>query len=327
MPSRLGMSGQAKIAAVVNPRSAGGRTARRWPEIARALEARLGPFTTRFTEANGATAPARALLREGFDFLIAAGGDGTVNEVANAFLENDRAIFPAARLGILPLGTGGDFRRALGIEPGLNAALETLAAGVPRRIDAGKASFCGHDGAALTRYFVNVASFGIGGEVARRSQNAARRLGGTAAFLWATFRTLAGYRGRAVRIEIDGSPLPREFLVTHVAIGNGAFQGGGMRPCPRALLDDGMLEVTVIDYLGWFEIARDIRLLYSEDVYRHPKAHPYRARRVAAKSDDPVQVEVDGEPLGRLPLEAEILPARLSLMVPRHSPRLASKPG
>jgi YegS/Rv2252/BmrU family lipid kinase len=321
------MSQRDRIAAVVNPRSAGGKTARRWPEIARALEKRLGPITTRFTESNrGGTTPARELLQEGYDFIIAAGGDGTINEVANAYLENDQPVRPEARLGILPLGTGGDFRRTLGIGSGIEAAIETLADGIPLPIDVGKAKFLGNDGQTRTRYFVNVASFGMGGEVATRSQNAARSLGGTVSFLWATFQTCFRYWGRRVRLELDGSKLPGEFFITNVAVGNGEFHGGGMHPCPNAILDDGMFEVTVIDYLGMFELARDIRILYSADVYRHPKVHHYRARRVVAEADEATYLEVDGEPLGRLPFEAVGLPVRLAVMVPRSSPLLSEKP-
>jgi YegS/Rv2252/BmrU family lipid kinase len=320
------MPGKSKIAVIVNLRSAGGKTARRWPEISRILEARLGPFATRVTEASGGTEPTRDLLRQGYDYIVAAGGDGTISQVANGFLDHDQPVRPEARLGILPLGTGGDFRRTLGIGPKIGDIVETLASGVSLRMDLGKATFCGHDGASQTHYFINVASFGLGGEVAARSQNAARALGGGAAFFWATFRTFVGYRGKRVRLELDGEKLPAEFLITHVAVGNGEFHGGGMHPCPRAVLDDGLLEVTVIDHLRMSELVRDIRVLYSEDVYRHPKVHHYRARRVAALAEESVQLELDGEPLGRLPFEATVLPARLNLVVPRTSHLLANKP-
>lgn len=100
-----------------------------------------------------------------------------------------------------------------------------------------------------------------------------------------------------------------------------------MHPCPKAVLNDGLLEVTVIEYLSLFEIARDIHILYSEDVYahHHPKVHQFRAKRIEAEASEPTHLEVDGEPLGRLPLEAAILPARLRVMVPASS-RLLAKP-
>ncbi len=321
------MAARRKIAAVVNPHSAGGKTARRWTQIARALEQRIGPFETRFTNDKGdGTNLARALLREGYDLIIAAGGDGTVNEVANGFLEKDAPIRLEASLGVLSLGTGGDFRRTLGIAAGIEAAIETLASGAPMLIDVGKASFRAHDGAPCTRYFTNIASFGIGGEVAARFQSGARRLGGRAAFLWTTFRTTLGYRGKKVRLALDGSPLAREYLVTHVALGNGEYHGAGMHPCPKAILNDGLLDITVIEYLNLLEIARDIHILYSEDVYarQHPKVHPFRAKTIKAEAGEPTLLEVDGEPLGRLPLEVSVLPACLRVMVPANSPLLVN---
>jgi YegS/Rv2252/BmrU family lipid kinase len=319
-----------KIAAVVNPHSAGGRTARQWPEIARSLEQRVGAVNARFTSGKGdGTSLARALLREGYDFIVAAGGDGTVNEVANGFLEDDRPIHAEACLGILPLGTGADFRKTLGIEKGVEAAIETLVSGVPFLMDVGKVLFIGHDGAPSSRCFVNVASFGMGGEAATRSENAARRLGGRAAFLWATFGTMISYRGKRVRLILDSSPLPSEFLVSNIALGNGEFHGGGLHPCPKAVLNDGLLEVTVIEYLNLFELARDIHILYSKDVaaYHHPKVHLLRAKHIQAEASEPTHLEVDGEPVGRLPLEASVLPACLQVMVPAASPLLAKPAG
>ncbi|HET7841274.1 MAG TPA: diacylglycerol kinase family protein, partial [Terriglobia bacterium] len=98
------MNSNRKIAAVVNPHSAGGKTARQWPAIQRALENRVGPIDARLTSQKGdGTNLARALLREGCDLVIAAGGDGTVNEVANGFFESDRPLRPETCLGILPL--------------------------------------------------------------------------------------------------------------------------------------------------------------------------------------------------------------------------------
>lgn len=319
------MAANRKIAAVVNPHSSGGKTARQWPAIQRALENRLGPFEARFTHQKGdGTNLARALLREGYDFIIAAGGDGTISEVANGFLENDEQTRLEARIGVISLGTGGDFRKTLGIGKGIDAAIDTLATGAPLLMDVGNISFQGYDGAPCSRYFVNIASCGIGGEVAARLENVTRRFGGRAAFLWATLRTTLGYRGKKVRLTLDGSPLPREYLVTHVALGNGEFQGGGMHPCPKAVLNDGLLDVTVIEYLNLFEIARDIHILYSEDVfaYHHPKVHSYRAKSIKAEASEPTSLEVDGEPLGQLPLEATVLPARLRMMVPANSPLL-----
>lgn len=317
------MTQKKKTAAVVNPRAGGGNTARRWPQILLVLEQRLGSVTTRFTERSGdGITLARDLLKQGFDLILAVGGDGTINEVANGFLEEDEPIRPEACLAILPLGTGGDFPRTLGISSKFEEAVETVATGIPLRIDVGKASYVANDGSRERRYFVNVVSFGMGGDVAARAKNFLRPLGGTVAFLWATLVTLLAYRGRHVRLELDGAQDRLPFFITNIAVGNGCFHGGGMHPCPMAVLNDGVLEVTVIDYLRFFEIVKDLPVLYSDNIYRHPKTHHFRARRIVAEADELARLEIDGEPLGRLPLEVTVLPERLPVMISRSSPLL-----
>jgi len=123
-----------------------------------------------------------------------------------------------------------------------------------------------------------------------------------------------------VRLTLDGAPQPEEFFVTNIAVGNGRFHGGGMHPCPRAVMNDGLLEVTTIDHLGMFELLRDLPVLYSDDIYKHPKVRHFRARRIRAESDEVTRIEVDGEALGTLPLEIEVLPKQLSILVAPESP-------
>jgi YegS/Rv2252/BmrU family lipid kinase len=306
-----------KIAAVANPHSAGGRTGRRWPELSRMLEKKLGAVSVRFTRHQGDGIPiTRDLLHEGFDLIIAVGGDGTLNEVANGFIEADELVRPSARLGILPMGTGGDFQKMLGLPSpdNIEQAIEVLADGQPYYIDVGKARFLTHDGEFQERYFVNLVSFGMGGSVAARSRNFLTPLGGKFAFLWATFMVLLAYRGKSVTLNIEGSGGPRTHQVTDICIGNGRFYGGGMHPCPTAVMDDGVLEVTVIDYMNMFKLLKDIDVLYSGDIYRHSKTHHLRGATIQATAESPTFVQIDGEPLGRLPIEITIVPKRLPVM-------------
>jgi YegS/Rv2252/BmrU family lipid kinase len=309
-----------KIAAVVNPHSAGGKTERRWPQLARAMEQRLGPVTAGFTKHHGdGINLTRNLLHQGFDLIVAVGGDGTINEVMNGFLQNDTLVRPEASLGIMPTGTGGDFRRALGLPSrnGSSQAIDRLACGFVSRLDVGKARFLGHDGSYQERYFINLASFGIGGLVAARSRNFLTPLGGRLAFLWATLRGFLDYRGSHVTLTLDGGRVSSHHKVTDVCVGNGGFYGGGMHPCPKAVLDDGIFEVTVIDYMNVFTLflGGGIRGLYSDNIYRNPRAHHLRAAKIKAKSDNPAWVGIDGEPLGRLPLEITLLPRLLPVVV------------
>ena len=310
-----------RIAAITNPYAAGGRVGKMWPQIAQKLRGRLGELALRQTDSAGhATQIARDLIESGYDLIIAVGGDGTMNEVANGFLREDEPLNPEATLGIFPVGTGADFQRTLGVPSSVDRAIDILAEGRALAIDVGKIRFTGQDGSPCQRYLVNLASFGMGGDVAATVKNHLAVFGGKTAFMWATLKTLARYRGRRVEIEIDNCGKALPFFITNVAVGNGQYHGGGMHPCPYAVVDDGLLEVTVIDYLKLFELVRDIRVLYSDNIYSHPKVHHLRARRIVATADEPTQIEVDGEPLGRLPLEIEVLPRRLPVLLSPSSP-------
>src|SRR5688572_15858017 len=150
---------------IVNPESAGGSTRKAWPQIASDLRSHFNAFTVAFTERPGeAVNLADDAARQGVRLIVACGGDGTISEVANGILNSGKD----AELGILPSGTGGDFRRSLEISAQSRAAARVLREGRTRRIDVGRISFLDHDGAEAMRYFVGVASCGLSTKVIQR---------------------------------------------------------------------------------------------------------------------------------------------------------------
>lgn len=291
-----------RTAAIVNPRSATGKTGRLWPELATRLPALDVRFTT---HPRHATELARECLREGYDRIIAVGGDGTINEVVNGFLVDGQPINRDAVLAILPLGTGSDFQKSLGIG-GLADAIQLIDQPHPGAIDIGKVEYQSPEGRREWRYFVNVVSFGMGGEVAARAKNVVSKVSGKGAFLMATAQVFLAYQPKTAELTVDGHA-HGPFTITNIAIGNGRYHGGGMHVCPKALLDDGELEVTVIEALSSYELIRDIKVLYSPNLYVHPKTHHLRGSRISAHSHQTVSIEVDGEPLGALPLEFSVV--------------------
>lgn len=253
---------------------------------------------------------AQRMVRSGVELVVAAGGDGTVHEVANAILHE--ATGPPAVLGVLPLGSASDFARGAGIPRHPQAAVEALAQGAVMWIDVAEIT----SPASSRRFFLNVASCGLGAAVARRLQAAHRRSSGPWSYLRAVMAELSRQKPAVVTIALDGAAATVSSAVTHIAVGNGRFQAAGMAICPNARLDDGWLEVTVIRPVGVVELACGARLLYGGQIYRHPKVDHYRTRRLRAESADPVEVETDGEPFGRLPVEITVLPRALPLVVP-----------
>jgi YegS/Rv2252/BmrU family lipid kinase len=299
------------VAVIVNLHAGAGAARRRWPAVARLIEERLGPLVTHFTEGPGhATFLAHQLAGAGFDPLIAAGGDGTWNEVVNGILSSASG----ARLGILPLAKGGDFARSIGLA-GPRHAVETLAAGEVRKVDVGRVRFRGLAGEVCERHFMNIASFGLGAEAALRVGGWSRVLPGRARYLAAALPTLVAGRGFDARLWLDDAG-PTEFHATTVALANGRYHGGGILIAPQAAIDDGLLDITLVERAGLAEVAANLRLLYSGDIYSHPKVHHWRAVRVRAETEPAVPLELDGEALGTPPLEAEVLPRALRLILP-----------
>ncbi len=242
--------------------------------------------------------------------IIAVGGDGTINEVVNGFFEGERPIASDAAFAIIPSGTGSDFVRTLNLPIDPKRAADVILRGITKSIDLAKLRYTALSGAAASRYFINVTSFGMGGAVAANAKRYSNILGGKLGFLTSTIGTLLRFRGDDVAIRLDGSQAIVA-KITNVAIGNGQFHGGGMRVCPRARVDDGVLDISVIRHLSIFEVVKSISMLYNGKIYEHPKVQHHRAGRVSAEGNLNVLIEVDGEPLGRLPLEIEIVPSSI----------------
>jgi diacylglycerol kinase (ATP) len=298
---------------VMNPASAGGRTLRRWPATLRALRTAGVDFEVhRTTEPGDATHAVRGALRSGRRTIVAVGGDGTLNEVVNGFFDEAGApIGGDAVLGLLPSGTGGDFRRAVGIPRDLDAAARLIALGSVRHIDAGRIEFA--DG--QRRFFVNIADCGMGGEVVERVNRSRYKGGGvrgSAMFLGTSLSTLLGYVARTARIEIDGTAFDRS--VRSVVIANGLYFGGGMRVAPGAVLDDGQFDVVIIGDTGRTRALTGIPSLYRGRHLNRAEVEVYRARVVRVTCDgEPMLFDVEGEQVGTTPATLTCLPEAITL--------------
>ena len=300
---------------VVNPESAGGATGRRWPEIhAEVLRALGGSAEHAFTERpmHAAALTAEA-LRQGFRRIVAVGGDGTLNEVVNGFFQTGSGVPPDACLALVPRGTGGDFRRTFGLNGSLRETCARLR-GEVRPLDVGRVRFTGPDGNPGERYFVNVASFGVSGQVDRAVNSGSKLLGGKVGFFVASVRTLIGWRDQAVRIRVDGGP-EEALLITTLAIANGQYFGGGMRVAPEADPSDGQFDVTVWSGYHLKDFALKSASVYDGSHVRWAGTRTFRCRRLEATSEEEVLLDVDGEQPGRLPATFELVAGALRLQV------------
>ena len=309
---------------IVNPESAGGSTRKAWPGIASDLSSHFGPFTIAFTERpKQAIELAADAARNKVKLIIACGGDGTISEVANGILESG----VDAELGILPSGTGGDFRRTLEISTRPRDAAQILRSGKTRLIDVGRVTYVNNAGAEDTRYFLGVASFGMSAAVIQRVKTsepewlpaqAPKWLSGRIAFGTSMLRTAVESPATKVVVQLDDEH-ERHLTVANFCVANARYFGGGMKIAPDAKLTDGRFDVVSIGDLGARKIVTHAPRIYLGSHLSMDQVHHALARKIIARpaaSNEQISLEVDGELPGRLPATFQILPSALRVRCP-----------
>jgi YegS/Rv2252/BmrU family lipid kinase len=317
-PAMSGAQDQPQTLIVVNPVSAGGRTGRRWPAVRNALDQQGVSYDVHHTIGpHDATTATRVALSDGYQRIIAAGGDGTLNEVVNGFFTADGApLNSSAILGLLPSGTGGDFRRTVGLPTEPTALAAVLAANHTRQIDAGRIVY--DDPATPPRQFINIADCGVGGEVVARVNRSGNKGGGvrgTAVFLGISLRALTTFGGRPVRLTLDGESTEME--IQNVVVANGRCFGGGMRIAPAAELDDGEFDVIALPALGRLRTLLAVPSVYRGAHIRQPGVVVRRAVvvRVEPLDSRPLLFDIEGEQIGVAPATLTCLPGALRFCV------------
>jgi diacylglycerol kinase (ATP) len=310
---------------IVNPASGDGATRDAWPKFASDLRTHFGPFTVVFTEGIGhGRQLAAEAAKAGTKLIIACGGDGTISEVANGILESNKE----AELGVLPGGTGSDFRRTLRMPTNTAAAARALRDGHTRVIDVARVTFVNDNGERETRFFVNVASFGMSTEVLSRTASgeskkwipafAPRKLGSKLSYAAATLQTTLAASPIEVQIQLD-EQAERRMRVAEFCVANARYYGGAMKIAPDAKLDDGFLDVVTIGDASSFRILSNAPRLYFGAHLRMDEVNHALAKQIIARplrKDEVVRVELDGEVVGRLPATFQIVPLALRVRCP-----------
>lgn len=309
------MAGGTKVRVVLNPSAGAGAAMRRLPRLSESLRRHGLKHDILLTKRPGHAAElAREARAEGVEVIAVMGGDGTLNEVAQAYVDAAGEVVAGPDLAVIPSGTGGDFRKTLGLTGALDEAVGRIRFGARRPVDLGVLRLVGNGGEDLVRAFVNVASFGIGGHVDALVNDTPKWLGGRASFLLATVRAMARYHNAPVRVTVDGARL-YEGPAFNVAIANGRYFGGGMMIAPHADPGDGRFEVVVLGDLTRPEAVALAPRVY-EGAHLGKRGVAVGAGvRVEAEPLQPwgqVLVDVDGEAPGRLPLRAQVARAALA---------------
>jgi len=272
--------------------------------------ARLGRLPNaeiRLTGRRGSAARfARAAVQKGRKIVVAAGGDGTLNEVVNGIGENVLGI----RVGLIPLGTGNDFARTIGVPTDLEAAIDLIAAGDTRKVDLVRVT------SDEVRYFVNVSAGGFSGLVDEKLTRAMKKTWGPLAYLRSAAAALPELRAYRTTLAFDNTESLMLDLY-NVVVANGRYVGGGTLIAPEASIDDGLLDIVLIPQrsapelaLLAAQVAMGTHLSSDAIVFR-------RAAKLTVNSKPGMWFNVDGELVGNEPARFEILPRALRFIAPK----------
>ena len=288
-----------RIALLVNPTSGKGRGARLLEPVAGRLRSSgvdVDVVTGR--DADEAFDRVRDRVAAGLDGVVAVGGDGLVNIALQVVAGTD------VPLGVVPAGSGNDIARALGLsldDP--VAAVDLVVRGTTRAVDLGRAN---------GRWFAGVLGSGFDSMVNERA-NRMSWPSGRSRYNLAILAELRTFRPVPYELVLDGEPWTTEAML--VAVGNGSSYGGGMRVCPDARLDDGLLDITVLGPISKPEFLRVFPTVYKGTHVRHPAVTVRRARQVTLTSPG-VTAYADGERVSVLPVTCDVVPDGMRVFAP-----------
>jgi YegS/Rv2252/BmrU family lipid kinase len=290
---------------IVNPRAGGLRlplALNQFNQVAAALTEAGLPVEVRMTKRPGhARKLAREAVRAGMEMVVAAGGDGTVNDVIQELAGHETA------LGVLPLGTVNVWARETGIPLSLPDAARVLLYGARRRVDLGRAG---------NRYFLMMAGIGFDAEVARRVEQSLLKRMGLKLIEYMTTVGVLSVTQKPVRVRIKRDGKAREVSALMLVIGNTRLYGGALTFTRHAVADDGWLDVVVVGGGGLFYRLGILRNALLRRPRRGPRVRYHQARSIRVESDEPLPVQVDGEVVGTLPMSFSVAPLALTVIVP-----------
>ena len=283
---------------LANPASAGGRALKALPAVMAELDALGAKHRTVTTRSSDHAAEEAARAAAAGEAVAALGGDGLLRPIAGALKGTD------APLALIPCGRGNDFARVLGVPKDPTRAARLAVQGEERLLDVATV-----DGTP----YLGIASLGIDSE-ANRIANEAKLVKGNAVYLYAALRALAAWRPASFTVTVDGER--REFTGYTVAVGNSRAHGGGMMLLPHAELDDGKLDVLMVEQMSKPQALRDLARAFKGTHLDSPQMVLARGERVDVHSDRPFVVYADGDPIGATPATMRVEARCLRVIVP-----------
>lgn len=294
------------LALLVNPTSCAGRALKALPIVEKHLDLLHIPFRVEITRSGEHAVEEALRAAQHHELPVVLSGDGLIGMVGGALAGSDKTFAGGERprLGIVPCGRGNDLARALGIPSDPRGAIDLVASGQFRRIDAGEANGVP---------FLGIASAGFDSD-ANRIANEARLVRGRAVYAYAALRALAAWRPAKFRILAGGER--RSFTGYSVAVANSPAYGGGMMMAPDARMDDGQFDVVCVKEVGKLRFLLNLPSVFRGEHLSRPEVEVFRARNLELSASRPFELYADGEYITDLPAKLRVLPDALEVCAP-----------
>jgi len=297
---------------ILNPAAGGGKGKKFCKCLIPELEKRFGKdYLIKETSRQGdAIIFAREAVESNAGIIVAAGGDGTVNEVVNGILTAGRSLNDNFDLGILNCGSGGGLAQTLGIPDSVSDQLDLICESKPRPFDVGFVIYLDKNKNSCERYFVSECQAGIGGSVVSQVGMKLKHFGGKIAFGSVALSHLVHYKGSEMRLRVDAITSATKKMIG-ITIGNGIYCAGGMQLTPNALTDDGQLDLLGIHEMNFMTRFLNFGKVYSGNHVNSKYFSLTRAKEIYLDSGPSVWIEADGELLGKTPCRIGIVPGAI----------------
>lgn len=278
-------------------------------------------FQLSFYETNaqsGAMQPTREAIEAGANFVVVAGGDGSINEAVNGYMQTSVLAQSRTTLGVLPMGTGNDFARSLGLSKNLQQLRKLIETGAVWTIDVCQMEYQGIKGSKENRFFINIADIGMGGHAAQYLQRKQRRYGGNFTYIKTIVWSFFTYKKQEVAIT---SPhYNKTGKVLSFCMANGRYFASGMCIAPEARLDDGLMHLTFFGNVNLFDYFKNLARIKKGKKVKHKEVFYANANElsvVAKQGKSPI--DMDGEFVGYTPLTVKVLPKMVNILATKEA--------
>lgn len=300
---------------IVNPTSGAGHGLKDYPKIAKLLRDNQIFHDAVFTEHQyHATELAVEAVNKGYRKIIVVGGDGTLNEVVNGLFIQKQCEPKDIRLAVIAVGTGNDWVRTFGIPSHYSEAIRAIKEGKTFLQDVGAVSYT-ESKYSQTRYMVNVAGLGFDAYVISIFNHwKAKGYKGRWLYIASILKAYFKYKSSGVKITVDGNQIFNNLLFS-MAVGICKYNGGGVQQLPKAVADDGLLDITLIKPLHWWHIVFRLRRLFDGGIYSIGHVKHAQGKHIRIESTPPIRLECDGELMGYTDVEISVVPQAIRVVV------------